>query len=163
VAQTPEAANEQRDRLIGALRAYGAVYSEAGRVLGTTVGLHTTDANAIVEILAAQERDSPLTQTQLSHRIGLTGGATSSLLNRLEDAGHVRRARDNADRRIVTLHSTEGVEAMVDQFLGPLGERMGAVMSHYPPEKLHEFERFLEDVTKTMNEFLEATGHVTSS
>lgn len=163
MAEIPDVLREQRDRLIGTLRSFSGASSEVGRLLSSTVGLHTTDANALLEILEGQERDRPLTQTELSHRIGLTGGATSSLLNRLEEAGHVRRARDSADRRIVTLHSTDGVEAMVDRFFDPLADRMGEMMSRYSPETLQQVEHFLEDVTKTMNEFVEDIGHGTQA
>lgn len=148
----------QRDRILLGLRMHGVAFAEMGRQFGVDSGLHTTDANALVEILAAQDSGQPLTQTQLSHRIGLTGGATSSLLNRLENAGHIKRARDNADRRIVTLHSTDGVEAMIDTFFDPLAERMGAMLSHYSPEALADIERFLTDVAITMDDYLAETS-----
>ncbi|GGF27777.1 MarR family winged helix-turn-helix transcriptional regulator [Subtercola lobariae] len=144
----------QRDRILAGLRMHGAAFADMGHQFGVNSGLHTTDATALVEILAAQDAGQPLTQTQLSHRIGLTGGATSSLLNRLEDAGHIKRARDNADRRVVTLHSTDGVESMIDDFFDPLAERMGAMLASYSPETLAEIERFLGEVTQTMTEYL---------
>ncbi|RFA09814.1 hypothetical protein B7R54_11805 [Subtercola boreus] len=152
--ESPSGPNAQHDRLLTALRMHGTAFSDMGRQLGLSAGLHTTDANALVHILAAQDAGAPLTQTQLSHRVGLTGGATSSLLNRLEDAGHIRRARDNADRRIVTLHSTDGVEELIDGFFDPLAERLGTVMDRYSPEVLAEFERFLSDVAVTMDDYL---------
>ena len=146
--------NEQRERLLQGLRTHGAAYAELGRKLGSRMGLHTTDARALVEILEAGDRGTPLTQSELSHRIGLTGGATSSLLNRLEEAGHVRRARDSADRRIVTLHATDGVDARIDRFFDPLSDRIGAMMDHYSPQTLAEFDRFLTELGETMNAYL---------
>ncbi|BCY09017.1 MarR family winged helix-turn-helix transcriptional regulator [Actinoplanes sp. L3-i22] len=152
----PEASNptdEQRDRLLLGLREHGTVFGELGRQFGARTGLHTTDAAALVEILAAQDRGAPLTQVELSQHIGLTPGATSALLNRLEAAGHVTRTRDSADRRVVTLRPTAGVDAMVDRFFDPLTERMGTMMSRYPPELLAEFSRFLDDVCTTMTAY----------
>ncbi|MFI5844705.1 MarR family winged helix-turn-helix transcriptional regulator [Catenuloplanes sp. NPDC051500] len=150
-ATGPEA---QRDRLLQGLREHGTVFGELGRQFGARMGLHTTDGHALVEILSAQDRGAPLTQAELGHRVGLTPGATSALLNRLEAAGHVTRSRDSVDRRVVTLRSTDGVEAMVGRFFGPLADRMGAMMSTYPPELLAEFERFLAEVCATMDAYV---------
>ena len=121
----------------------------------TAVGLHVTDAQALVEILGAQDRGAPLTQSELSQRVGPTAGATSSLLDRLESVGHIRRVRDSADRRVVTLHADESVEALLDRFFAPLVERMSAVMDRYPPEVLQQFERFLIEVCATMDGYLD--------
>lgn len=142
--------NEQRDRLLQLLRKHGTTFVELGRNLGSRMGLHPTDSTALVEILEAQDRGTPLTASELSRRVGLTGGATSSLLNRLEGAGHIQRARGSTDRRIVILHATDGVEAEIDRYFDPLTERMGAMMQEYPPEMLQEFERFLTGVCETM-------------
>jgi DNA-binding MarR family transcriptional regulator len=156
-------ADEQRERLLAALRAHGTTYREVGRDLGEKMGLHTTDATALVEILEAQDRGAPLTQSALSHLVGLTGGATSSLLNRLEEAGHVRRVRDQADRRVVTLHATDGVDARVDEYFDPLTERLDALMSHYRPETLSEFERFLTEYCAILTSHVEESSGARAS
>ncbi|MET0426078.1 MAG: MarR family transcriptional regulator [Actinoplanes sp.] len=147
--------NDQRDRLLELLRTHGTTFRDVGRDLGARMGLHTTDAAALVEILEAQDRGEPLTQSGLSHRIGLTGGATSSLLNRLEEAGHVRRVRDSADRRVVTLHATDGVDAKVDNYFDPLTGRVDAMLAGYAPETLAEFERFLTDYLAILADHLD--------
>ncbi|GAA2706383.1 MarR family winged helix-turn-helix transcriptional regulator [Actinoplanes palleronii] len=148
----------QRDRILAGLYSHGMAFAELARQFGASTGLHTTDAHALVEVLGAQDRGTPLTQSELSQRIGLTTGATSSLLNRLEAAGHLRRVRDSADRRLVTLHATDGVDGMVDEFFDPLADRMGAVMRDYPPELLAGFERFLTDVCATMTGYIGETS-----
>lgn len=134
---------EQRDRILELMRTHGTTFGELGRRFGTQMGLHTTDATALVEILEAHDAGTPLTQSGLSHRIGLTGGATSSLLNRLEDAGLIQRMRTSTDRRVVTLHATEGVHARIAAFFDPLTERVDALVRRYPSEILTEVERFL--------------------
>lgn len=148
---------QQSDRLNEALRTYGATYSELARQFAANEGLHSTDATALIEILAAEERGTPLSPARLSERIGLTAGSTSTLLNRLELAGHVRRSRVHSDRRIVTLHSTEDVQAIADDFFQPLGEQIAEVMVKYPPELLGKFESMLGDLTETMENYITAT------
>ena len=151
----PEARLEQRDRLLAGLQAHGMAFAELGRQFGARMGLHTTDAHALVEILSAEDRGAPLTQAGLSQRVGLTPGATSSLLNRLEQAGHVTRARDSADRRVVTLRATDGVDGLLHRFFGPLVERVDAMMATYSPEALAEIERFLTEYVATMNGYID--------
>nr|WSX53790.1 MarR family winged helix-turn-helix transcriptional regulator [Streptomyces sp. NBC_00974] len=64
-------------------------------------GLHATDVQALGAILDAQV---PLTPGRLGQHLGLTSGSVTACLDRLEKAGHVRRVRDSADRRVVHLY-----------------------------------------------------------
>lgn len=144
----------QRDRLMAALRAYGEMYTEFGRVFAAWLGVHPTDAGALVEIFEAEERGEPLTPTRLSERISLSSGATTALLNRLEGAGHVVRSREHADRRVVTLRSSADLHGLADRFFGPLAVRLSAMMAEYPPELLSGFEDFLARLRTTMRAHL---------
>jgi MarR family transcriptional regulator, organic hydroperoxide resistance regulator len=152
-SETP-VSREQRDRLLEALRAHGIVFTELGRGFGARMGLHNTDAAALVEILEAQDGGNPLTQKELGKRIGLTPGATSTLLTRLEDVGHIVRTRSGVDKRIVTLRASDGVERSIDGYFDPLTERLGSVMQRFSPEVLAEVERFLGEVSATMNDYV---------
>jgi DNA-binding MarR family transcriptional regulator len=153
----------QRARLLEALHDHGLAYGELGRRFGSAIGLHVTDATALVEILGAQDRGAPLTQTQLGQRVGLTPGATSTLLNRLETAGHIRRVRDTRDRRVITLIAADSVETLLHRFFDPLADRMAIVMSRYPPEVLAQFEALLTAVSAAMNDYAdEATRRGTA-
>jgi hypothetical protein len=62
-----------------------------------------SDATALGQITWAAESGTPLSPAQLSRLLGMTTGATTILLNRLETAGHIRRSRESTDRRRVTL------------------------------------------------------------
>ena len=145
---------DQRDRLMDGLRAYGEIYADLGRRFAASLELHPTDASALIEILGAEERGTPLSPARLSKKIALSSGATSSLLNRLEDAGHIARTRVHADRRIVTLHSTPGVQETADAFFEPLGVRLNTMMSAYPSELLGQFESFLAELRVTMDAYI---------
>ncbi|MEZ2373328.1 MarR family winged helix-turn-helix transcriptional regulator [Arthrobacter sp. RCC_34] len=139
-----------------ALREYGATYANVARAFAAREGLHSTDATAMIEILAAEERGDPLSPARLSDIIGLTFGATSSLLNRLESAGHVTRSRVHADRRIVTLHSTPGVQAIADDYFDPLGANIANVLTKYSPDTIETFTRLLHEICTTMGEYMVA-------
>ncbi|MEU0738340.1 MarR family transcriptional regulator [Streptomyces sp. NPDC006134] len=145
---------EQRERLMESLRIYGGHYAELSRRFATWLGLHSTDATAVLEIAAAEERGTPLSPARLSERIALSTGATTALLNRLEAAGHITRAREHSDRRIVTLRSGGHIQERADEFFGPLAHRLDATMSHYPPQFLEQFEAFVADLNTTMERHL---------
>ncbi|WP_205752024.1 MarR family winged helix-turn-helix transcriptional regulator [Cryptosporangium phraense] len=116
--------------------------------------MHGTDAVAIVEIINAEERDQPLTPARLAERIGLTTGATSILLNRLEQAGHVVRTREHSDRRIVTLRSTPGIHAAAADFYEPLGRLLDAVLSEYSPADLGRIASITGRLRSTMHAYM---------
>ncbi|WP_420098403.1 MarR family winged helix-turn-helix transcriptional regulator [Corynebacterium sp.] len=99
-----------------------------------------------------------MTPARLSERIGLTTGATSSLLRRLESAGHIVRSRDQEDRRVVTLRSTPGIQAAADRFFDPLGVRVTAVLEKNPADLLTEVEAVIEDLRSTMEVYTREPG-----
>ncbi|MFB8278802.1 MarR family winged helix-turn-helix transcriptional regulator [Nocardia colli] len=144
-------ARAQQELVIEGLHAYGANFREFSRRFAAWLGLHSTDAEALLEILAAEERGAALSPARLSERIALSQPATTALLNRLEQVGYVLRTRDNSDRRIVTLRSSAEVQQLADEFFRPLGEQVTAVMARHSPEQLQQFEKFLTELTAAMN------------
>lgn len=146
-------------RLLDELTAYGVTYAQVGREFATGAGLHTTDATALIEILGAEERGTPLTPARLSERIGLSFGATSTLLNRLETAHHIARSRGHADRRIVTLHSTPSVHEVADRFFDPLGERITALLAPYSQDEIARLAGMLADIREAMDTYATEADH----
>ncbi|MFJ8743613.1 MarR family winged helix-turn-helix transcriptional regulator [Embleya sp. NPDC127516] len=151
----------QRERLMESLRIYGGHYAELSRRFAAWLGLHSTDATAVLEIAAAEERGTPLSPARLSERISLSTGATTALLNRLEAAGHITRFREHSDRRIITLRSGGHIQERADEFFGPLARRLDTAMSHYPPQLLEQIESFMTDLNSTMDTHLAEQGTAT--
>lgn len=120
---------------------------EGTKVMGafaTRHGLHHTDVEALTRVMVAQERGEPLTAGALAADLGLTSGAITFLVDRLERAGHVTRVRDAADRRKVLLHHTPGGRALADEFFTPAGQHSHAAMDRFTPEELEVARRYLE-------------------
>jgi DNA-binding MarR family transcriptional regulator len=153
-AQPAAEHEDSGDNLLDALRAYGAVSTELTKRFAASLGLHSTDASALIEIFEAEERGTHLSPARLSERIGLTSGATSSLLNRLEDAGHLTRTREHPDRRIVTLHSSPAVRAIAKAYFDPLALRVNRLLTAYPPAVMEQLESFLHALCDTMEEYI---------
>ncbi|MFI0354580.1 MarR family winged helix-turn-helix transcriptional regulator [Actinomadura sp. 9N407] len=153
-APDPSDLAAHRGQILGGLRVFGANYTEMTRRFARWLGLHSTDAAALAEILYAEDKGEPLTPSRLSERISLSSGATATLLNRLETAGHVVRTRENTDRRVVTLRSSPQIQAPAIEFFAPLARHMDAMLAQYPPELLERFEGFLDHLSTTMEEVL---------
>ncbi|MEV5826001.1 MarR family transcriptional regulator [Spirillospora sp. NPDC052242] len=146
-----DAVADQRARLVEGLRAYGAEFTELGRRFATVLGVHATDAFALLEIASAEQRGAPLSPALLGRRIALSSGAMTALLNRLEEAGHITRTRERADRRIVTLRIGDHARTIAEDFFGPVQAREDAVLSDYPPELLAQFEAVLARLRAAMD------------
>jgi DNA-binding MarR family transcriptional regulator len=151
---TPDVA-AQRVRLMEEMRGYGATFTEISRRFAAWLALHHTDAVALLEISAAEQRGEPLSPARLSERISLSSGATTTLIDRLEQAHHVVRTREQTDRRVVTLHTTEHVGDLAQEYFGPLGARLDEMMARYSPEDLRQFEAFVVDMRNTMDLYLQ--------
>lgn len=106
-------------------------------------GLHHTDVEALTRVLVAQERGAPMTAGALAEELGLTSGAITAVVDRLERAGHVSRVRDAADRRKVLLQYSPEGRALADEFFAPLLQNSGAVMDQFTPEELEVVRRYL--------------------
>lgn len=151
---TDDMADRRANEVIEGLRELAAAQSELGRVFARSMRMHGTDAVAIVEIINAEGRGRPLTPARLAERIGLTTGATSILLNRLEEAGHVVRTREHTDRRVVTLRSTPGIHAAATEFYEPLSRLLGAVLSDYSAADLDRTGSLVRHLRTTMHAYV---------
>jgi len=93
-----------RAELLAALNEAARRQSTATVLFHTAVaerlGLSATD-HKYADLIA---RQGPMTAGELADRAGLTTGAITGVLDRLERAGWVRRERDPHDRRRVMVH-----------------------------------------------------------
>lgn len=137
----------QRARVLVSLMAFGASQSDRGRRFARHMKMHLTDSAAVVEILRGEQRGRPLTPARLGERIGLSSGATSLLLNRLEAAGHITRQRGHADRRLVTLHSAEAVHAEAEAFFEPQRAHLDEILARCSTAELALVERVVTELT----------------
>lgn len=139
-----------RVRLLGGLRSFGASYTELTSEFALSLGLRSTEANAVVEIMYAEDLGVPLTPARLAERIGLTSGATAQLLNRLEDAGHITRTREHDDRRKVTLRTSPSIVGPAMAFFATLGDHLDTLVRRHDAADLDLVATFLDELGGTM-------------
>ena len=107
------------------------------------IGLNATDFKCL-DVLA---QTGPLTAGRLAELLGLTGGAITGVIDRLEATGFVQRERDPGDRRRVIIKPC-GNQAYTDTLLpifASLQQAMGEELANrYSPEILGAIEDFLQ-------------------
>jgi DNA-binding MarR family transcriptional regulator len=96
-------------------------------------GIHRTDL-ALLDVLQLGGR---LTAGELARRGGLSPGAVTAALDRLERAGYVRRVRDERDRRRVFVEVTDKMLERAAQVYGPLAARSQELLGSFSDEHLH--------------------------
>jgi len=109
--------------------------------IAARTGLHPTDVNALRLLDAA--RTGPLSVNALGTELGLSSGAVTALVDRLEAHGLVTRHRDEVDRRRVLVALTDAARTLGAEQLGPVAARLGAALDGADPDDLACVERFL--------------------
>jgi DNA-binding MarR family transcriptional regulator len=106
----------QQMRILSAL---SVLFSQA---IATRVGMNSTDMEA-GDIL---NMTGPITAGRLAELTGLSTGAITGVIDRLEQAGYVRREKDPNDRRRVVI---QPVLEKSETEIGPLYESMRRAMA----------------------------------
>lgn len=106
------------------------------------MGLSATDEKCLD---LAMRADGPLTAGRIAELSGLSTGAVTGVIDRLERAGFVRRVRDPHDRRKVL------VEVTAENNLGKFAhlfeqaqKSLVEVLSHFDAGELQVIERYLQ-------------------
>lgn len=119
------------------------MHGEVGRVIqqyAARQNLHATDVQALAAILDAPE---PMTPTRLRAMLGLTSGAVTACVDRLERAGHVRRVREDTDRRVVHLHYADDARAAARTHFRPLANALRRAGADFDAHEMTVALRFL--------------------
>lgn len=110
------------------------------QAVADAVGLHITDHQCMHFI----HRYGAMPAGRLAELTGLTTGAVTGIIDRLEKASYVRRTNDPKDRRrtIVEPVRNKKLERKLERIFIPLHERMHRLLSSYSDSELS----FLLDV-----------------
>ena len=118
------------------------------QAVADVLGLYITDHKCL-DLLY---RFGAMPAGKLTELTGLTTGAVTGIIDRLEEAGYVRRTDDSKDRRrtIVEPIRNKKLERKIEVIFSPLHERMYKLLSSYSDSEL----AFLHDAT---TEFIDQT------
>jgi DNA-binding MarR family transcriptional regulator len=110
------------------------------------LGVNETDLYCLNII----ENSGGLTAGELAAQAGLTNGAITGVLDRLERAGFARRVADPADRRRVNVEVTDAFYGHADRIWGPMAADWQSTLA----------KRFTAEELKRIADFLRATVEI---
>jgi DNA-binding MarR family transcriptional regulator len=115
--------------------------------------LHScTHSPAQLHVLGVLREVAPITVSQLASRLGISPPSTSSMVDRMVDAGLIERARSEEDRRIVTVWLTPAGEAALDEAIGGRRGMLERVLGRLGPAELRDTVRVLRRLEQALDE-----------
>jgi DNA-binding MarR family transcriptional regulator len=127
------------DSVIRALRRVNLQGSFFGQTVAIRFGLTESDIEALELLIDT----GAATAGRLSDLMGLTTGAVTRVIDRLEQAGYVRRVPDPTDRRRVIVEVVPDKVAAVEAAMARVGEASAPEISHYSEAELAVINDFL--------------------
>ena len=127
-------------RLMLALRRSSAAGVLHGQAVARRVGVNSSDLECLDLILMS----GPSTAGEIARHTGLTSGAVTGLIDRLERLGLVERTADPADRRKVLVRVREDKIGPIAQLYAPLEKAMQSLLAGYSREELKVLIDFAE-------------------
>jgi len=138
--------------MYSAIRGVGDQAERTREVIAEVLGLHKTDL-AGVDFLYVKQR--PCTAGELSKGTGLSSGATTTLIDRLERAGFATREDDPKDRRRQMVRLSDRASAHCEAIYEPIRKDLFKIWSSYSTHDLEIIEGFLKKGLKLHADSLE--------
>jgi DNA-binding MarR family transcriptional regulator len=134
------------DQVVTEFRLSGNQDNAFDNVAAMLLGVNRTDLHC----LNAIENGGGLTAGQLAEAAGLTSGAVTGVIDRLEQVGYARRVADPTDRRRVKVEVTPAFYARADKIWGPVAAdweaRLAARFTAAELELIIDFLRLTTDI-----------------
>jgi DNA-binding MarR family transcriptional regulator len=144
----------QLEKLMSAdMRAVTAQSDRVGRYFARQHDVSGNDFHALLHVMVAETAGTPLTMAQLRQRMDVSPAAITYLVDRMIDAGHIRRESDPADRRKALLrYEASGME-LAHHFFSPLGVHLRSALAELPDEDLLAAHRVFSAMIAAMSVF----------
>lgn len=140
------------DNLLHALdrdgRRLGFASTMRNHAAASVVGLHLTDWTAL-DLL---DWAGPLPTGELGAALGLSPAAATSLIDRLERSGLVKRRSDPDDRRRTIVHAEGSRGPDYERLNQQLEERMAEHARQFTPTELETVLRFMRGAADLLDE-----------
>ena len=136
--------SESRNEILRALnlefRAVSANSVMFSQTVAEKVGMHPTDNESLDFLLL----NGASTAGQLAKMTGLTTGAVTAMIDRLEKAGYVRREHDSQDRRrVIVIPNEEKIYRDISPHTAPMGAALLKVSEEFTDKELETVRRFI--------------------
>jgi DNA-binding MarR family transcriptional regulator len=111
------------------------------QAVADAIGVNRTDMRCMDVI----DREGPVSAGRLAEATGLTTGAITAVLDRLERGGLARRVRDGSDRRRVLVEMTEEARAGAAEFYGSHMELSERIYRRYTIDEMRLLLGFVRE------------------
>jgi DNA-binding MarR family transcriptional regulator len=129
------------------LRLSGVTNDIADQVVADYLGLNRTDTRCLDII----ERLDGVSAGRLATEAGLSTGAVTTVLDRLERAGYARRVQDPGDRRRVLVELTPAARRELQELYAPLTDATMRQLQGYTTDEVSLVRDFMRD-NRRLNE-----------
>src|SRR5262245_46949999 len=123
------------------VQAFQEATDQVDEAVARRLGLNRTD----LRCLSVLSRAGPMSASALADAAGLTRGAMTTALDRIEATGWARRVWDQQDRRTVRVELTDAARQEVEILYRPLAQEGFEVLQRYTAAELAAALRYLED------------------
>jgi DNA-binding MarR family transcriptional regulator len=143
-SMTQSEKSDLKQRALLAVADYGAHLTLFRNAMSQWMGLNTTD----MESLRLLFLNGVATPSELARHTGLTSGATTAMLDRLEKAGLVERRPNPNDRRGTLIVPAESAAVKVASWFESARKAQAELISSYSEEELEVIADVFERFTK---------------
>jgi DNA-binding MarR family transcriptional regulator len=134
------------------LREVSRAAADADRRLARRLRMRPLEYAAMGHVLSSRGTLGPV---KLADLLGISSGSATELVDRLEQAGQLRRRRDLADRRRVALKPTEHAMALLLAGLDPLLAPLDGLVATFSNEEQATIVRYLTAAAKILRSYAE--------
>jgi len=149
---------EQKETIAAILAALRSIDGDMDR-LDEAAAARLDISRSDFRCLDILSRGTAMTPGQLAAETGLTTGAVTALLDRLEKSGYVRRERDRIDRRKILVRPSKRATAEVWPMFRGVSQDATRILSQFSEGELATILRFLtinqEAIRKRLPEIAE--------
>jgi DNA-binding MarR family transcriptional regulator len=151
MARPSKARQELSEEMTRVFRNYQRSVDALDELATRLIGVNRTDAR----VLDLLDQEGRLTAGQIAAGAGLTSGAVTGVVDRLERAGYARRVADETDRRKVLVEPTEELRRRAGEIYYAMQAKGEQLMRQYSDDELRLVIRVLDAVTKLTEEHTE--------
>jgi DNA-binding MarR family transcriptional regulator len=135
------------------MRAVTAQSDRMGRYFARQNDVSGNDFHALLHVMVAETAGTPLTMAQLRQRMDVSPAAITYLVDRMIDAGHVRREADPTDRRKALLRYEDSGMELAHAFFAPMGVHLRSALAELPDTDLMAAHRVFTAMIAAMSTF----------
>jgi DNA-binding MarR family transcriptional regulator len=152
-----EAEIDQIVRVLQSIRHWREAEQQMNLSSRNHMRLNENDMKALRFLAICKNKGLVATPGSLAEYLNISSASTTKLLDRLEDAGHIKRSPHPSDRRALMITITQKTHQRVHETVGRTHARRFDVAAQLTPDEREIVIRFLEDLSNTSDEAQESS------